>query len=59
VHVHDVADNREAQPDAAVLTSHPTGALAEPVEDERHELRVDADSCIAYYQFDLLVDPPA
>jgi hypothetical protein len=59
VHVHDIADNREAQPDAAVLTGHPTGALAEPVEDKRHELRIDADAGITDYQFDLLVDPPA
>ena len=56
VQLDDVADDRQAQAEAAGLARRAGVGLAEPLEHERQELRLNADAGVADDDLDVRVD---
>src|SRR6185295_12742316 len=53
VQFHEVADDREAEAQSAILPAGSDVGLAEPLEHVRDELRMNADAGIADHDLDI------
>src|SRR5579872_3471982 len=53
-----MARDREAEPETAIFAAAAGVALPEAFEDERHDLRVDADTVVAYGHLGVRIVPP-